>query len=1099
MTGSPPSGDHDLTATGTPDAAAPRAIALEVIQEAMGIVTWVWEPEAGRTQWFGDLSPLLGLPRGSFGGYFGDYLTRMHEADRDRARDRLIACLKGKLPVYRSEERVLWPDGSVHWIETYGRGTHDAAGRCVQMAGVVRDVTLRKAAQAEVPEAEARFRQLIEQAAVAICLSRGDEIIYGNPRFAMMFGFPSADDAVGTRVLALIDPRAHGEFLARTLERESDGSPDAVYELDTVRLDGSGFTSLVSVSLVRLADGPAEVVFLHDVSDLVAARRALRQERDRAQHYLAVAEAILVALDDQARVTMLNRKGHQVLGYKDGELLGRDWFRTCLPPEEYDDVTAVYTQLMAGTVAPFEYYENHLLTRDGRLRRIAWRNSIIRDNGGRIIGTLSSGEDITERRRAEEELKALNASLEQRVAERTAELAASAAQLAVARDQAEAATRAKSQFLANMSHEIRTPMNAIIGMSDLALRIQGLGARAFGYLGNIQRAGRSLLEIIDEILDFSKIESGHLEIERAEFDLRDVLDRVTALVGVRAAEKGLDLLLDTGPDVPRRLVGDALRIGQVLLNLCGNAVKFTANGEIVVVTVKLQKAQERQVLLRFAVRDTGIGIDTEGQKRLFQPFDQLDASTTRRYGGTGLGLAISRQLVERMGGRIGVRSESGKGSEFHFVLPLEVANTEPVSALPAVRAGIRVLAVDDSAQSREILRRQLAQLGCDHTVASSAEGALQELRTARTPYDVVLLDWRMPQVDGFEAARQILSLPGAPPRIVLMAAYGADAVAQRARDEGFAAYLPKPFDEEALRAAMMRALGDAGHGAAADRPPDVRARVEPDASPAATLKGRRILLVEDNELNQIVAVDLLQGVAGAEVTLAPDGRQALQRVEQMRFDLVLMDLQMPVMDGYEATRLLRGDPRSRDLPIVAMTAHAMARDREWCRAAGMDDFISKPFDPQQMFAVLAAVLQNREAASRADAVREPEPRLGDGDTEPPVSFSLGLSRCLGRIELYHKILQRFVATRAQDVELMRSALDEGRHDAVAQLAHSVVSTAGTIGAEGLSSTARELEVAIDGGDLELCPVLVERFGRLHRRVLDEVQRHLQEQRAGMAR
>jgi PAS domain S-box-containing protein len=1054
---------------------------LALVQDAMGIVTWVWDVARDRTDWYGDLSPLLGLPRGGFCGTFAAFLERMHPADAEASRTRFVACLKGRLPGYSAEERVVWPDGSVHWLETHGRATRDADGRTVRMAGVVHDITERREAQQELAQSEERFRRLIEDAGVAIAMSRGEQMIYANTSFARLFGYADARAVVGRPVLAHVAPREHAEFEERGRRRELGAPEPPSYELGVLRADGSEFSCLVSVTRLVLADGAATVVMLQDVTDRVRAVHALRREHERAQSYLQIAAALLVALDSEGRVTLLNQKGHELLGYAQGELAGQDWFRTVRPPEDQEAAITRFRSVMAGRLAPEEVRENEIVTKRGERRRIHWHNSLLHDEAGRICGVLCSGEDVTERHRAEIALKALNLTLEQRVLERTAQLERSNAALAQARDTAEAAVQAKARFLANMSHEIRTPMNAILGMSDLALRVPAVPARVGAYLSNIQRAAGSLLEIINDILDFSKIEAGHLEFERGEFELGEVLERVTALVGLKATEKGLDFLINTAPDVPRRLIGDPLRIGQVLLNLCGNAVKFTDGGEVVVVTVKVEQPGPRRVTLRFSVRDTGMGIDAAQIERLFQPFDQLDASMTRRHGGTGLGLAICKQLVEGMGGTIGVRSEPGRGSEFFFHLPLERSEDAPApyaDVSPGAALG-RVLVVDDSANAREIFADLLDGLGCRHGAAASAEDALAELRRAGAddPYDIVLVDWKMPGADGFELASRIRGEAALAqvPRLVLVTAYGADALAERARREGFEACLAKPVGASALLAAL-RATNSPTQ--AAERPP-LRAVSH---EPTAALRGRRLLLVEDNELNRIVATDLLGGVAGARVDCAENGAEALERLSRERYDLVLMDLQMPVMDGLETTARLRREPALAQLPVIAMTAYAMAHDRDRCLAVGMNDFVSKPFDPHRLFDVVARALRRGDGID-ADAARVARRVLPAG----AVSVELGLARCLGRPELHQRIVQRFVETHADDVDRMRRALEAGRAGEVAQIAHTVVSTAGTIGADGLSNVARELQLAIDMGESARWPALLGNFARHHAAVMDALR------------
>lgn len=675
--------------------------------------------------------------------------------------------------------------------------------------------------------------------------------------------------------------------------------------------------------------------------------------------------------------------------------------------------------------------------------------------------TADLTKEIEERKRAEEEIRDLNINLENRVHERTVQLESMNTELEMARDVAESATRAKSNFLATMSHEIRTPMNAVIGMCHLALQTE-LTSKQQNYLTKISIAAQSLLHIINDTLDFSKIEAGKLNLELIPFRFQEMLDTLVSVTESKIEEKGLEFAFDVDPQIQQELIGDSLRLGQILLNLISNAVKFTAKGEIIL-SIRLVEQLGRRVMLRFSVRDTGIGLTSEQQELIFKPFSQADSSTTRKFGGTGLGLAIVQRLVQMMDGEVVVESEYGVGSTFSFSAWLELGeNVESDDQeLPKSLSGLRVLVIDDNASARQIFQEMLESFGCQVDTAESGEKGLAALDNAwkqDTPYQMLLLDWRMKGLDGIDVSLRIREDQRFNKllNIIMVTAGARDELMQAASGLDLSAVLIKPVTPSTMLETLFSCLGKK----LAERNP--LSQLQADESYKDNLIGTRMLLVEDNLMNQEVALELLENV-GAEVTIANNGQEALEILKNETYDVVLMDLQMPVMDGYQATRAIRRQPKFKKLPVIAMTANAMSGDREKCLEAGMDDHIAKPINVKQMYATLAKWVQS--AAPSGKISEQPlQPVFKPLDQEPlpglaGIDVQSALSAIGGNKSLYKKMLIRFFQTQSNFVVDFESAWAIGDTELATRCAHTIKGLAGTIGAKRLQEACAALESA----------------------------------------
>jgi len=883
--------------------------------------------------------------------------------------------------------------------------------------------------QVEEQTAELREQKEIAQLTMnnmdqaLLMLDENLQIIAYNQNYLTMFGITDATIAENPdfdRVASIVSANLMGEQQDKiSASRSADARRRDAFSWSQDTKDGR----VIETHHIPVEEGGCVRTYT-DITERRAAEDEIKRQKEIAELALDNMDQGIMMVDENWDLVAYNQLALNLFGVTEEEILQH---------RNYDDLNRFVNRRINQT----ELIEQRLAEARSRTPQIQERSlpdgrqleqRHIPIEGGGFVRTFI---DMTARKKVEREL--LDAKLT-----------------------AEQATQSKSEFLANMSHEIRTPMNAIIGMSELALKTD-LTPKQHNYIDKVNRSANSLLGIINDILDFSKIEAGKLELERTRFHLEDVLDHLTNLVGLKAEEKGLELLLDIDRSIPGCLVGDPLRLGQVLVNLGNNAVKFTESGEIVV-SVQVQERTADSVRLFFSVRDTGIGMSDELQQQLFQAFQQADTSTTRQYGGTGLGLTISQRLVNMMHGKIEVASQPGEGSQFSF--SVELQSMEDELDLPPPEAldleCMHVLVVDDNPTAREILRDIASSLGFLVDAAGSGEQALEMATTAQeqgNPYTVLLMDWQMPRMDGVATTRAMVEkhLLGDAQTVLMVTAYGRDEAAAAGAGLPIKNYLTKPVNASALLDAILLAHG---HAPVSRRRRKLQAE---DAESMASLAGAHVLLVEDNEINQELALELL-GNAGIQADVANNGQEALDKLAVSDYDGVLLDIQMPIMDGYTTAREIRKQLAFRDLPVLAMTANAMVGDREKALAAGMNDHIAKPLNVADMFATMARWITPsqpfRAATVPASAPRSTSTALPALDS---VDTTAGLATCAGNETLYRRLLLQFADSQQDFTRAFDAAHRDTDPGAPLRLAHTLKGVAASIGANQVANAAQILE------------------------------------------
>ncbi|MBX3744243.1 MAG: PAS domain S-box protein [Verrucomicrobiae bacterium] len=1045
---------------------------------------------------------LLGWSRDELVGRSADLLVPERLAEEHASSVAHLLDLHDRLPGAAIELTGRRKDGSEFPIELTISPFESADGIRL-CCSAIRDVSERRRTESELANQVAFQRALIDRIPYPIFIKDASARFLGcNRAYEQAFGIASRS-LRGKTVLDLpyIPPDARRHFHEEDLTAIREQRRFS-YELPITYADGITHVTLYSVDGFCLADGCVGglIGLLVDISDRKAAEEELRRSQQLLQSVIDNAAAYIFVKDLEGRYLLVNQPYVDLLGRPAAEILGRS-ASDVFPPETADTFAKVERDVILHRQS---HAREATIPIHGQPRHFLAHRFPLLDASGRLFGLGGVSTDITDIKRAQEEI-------------------------ARARDAAEAANRAKSAFVATMSHEIRTPMNAVINLTALALETP-LSQRQRQYLSVAHSSARGLLALLNDILDFSKIEAGRLELEHAPFTLRLLLEEVADSFRGRVLETRIEFGVLVADDVPDALVGDTLRLRQVLTNLLGNAFKFTEHGEIAVRVASApdnpshpdshapRPAPSDTVRLRFTVADSGIGIAPDKLERLFEAFSQADSSTSRRYGGSGLGLAICRRLVELMHGRIEVRSQPGQGSEFSFTaqfsLASETAPSHPSPPLPNSLLNTPALVIENASLSRELLVTMLRRFGLQADGVATADEGLRllnppDIPATAPPYRLVILDWFLPDLPGLEVARRLRQLPVGPDlAIILVGSHATDDDERAARDAGVSAFLPKPITGSLLLDAITRATG---------LRPEISAYPPPDAPPPSFLQQRRILVAEDNEANQFVVREILEQ-AGASVDLAANGHAALERVLAHPYDLVLMDMQMPGMDGLEATRRIREQFPPSTLPVVALTANALRSDVDACLDAGMNDYVAKPIERSTLFATLARWLPTpappestsespSESQSESESESEsPSPSQSTPDPDPDPSaipqpppkprtprrprapthpeLELGLpnppspqppppSERLPGVDLadaaqrlglpqdaIESLLLRFADGQRTVVDDLRRAIAARQPDEARRLAHSLAGAAGNLSILELRRLAKTIELAL---------------------------------------
>ena len=1045
-------------------------IALEKSQERLSLATasagmgiWDWDIPNNILTWDPTMFRLYGIPPEKFTGAYEAWSNGVHPDDRERAEQDLKLVLEGKQD-FNTDFRVVWQDQSIHFIAARGNVKRDEKGNPIRMIGVNWDVTQQK----QEEEDRLHLQRAIDQGVEGVALlDQNGHYTYINRAHAVMYGY-TVDELLG-QSWEILYSKNQLTYLQEHCLPELDNTGKWQGEIIGLRKDGTSFPIEISLSLLLQKDQRS--------AGLISSCRDITERRGAEEKFRLVVEASpsgMIMIDQQGTIVLANHLVTELFGYSREELLGLSIdtlvpkrFRTQHPTHRATFFASPKPQLMGsgrdlfglrkdGSEFPVELGLNPLVTEKQTF-------------------VLASVVDITERKAAEKQIQKNANDLEEKNKE-----------LIITRDQALTAARSKSEFLATMSHEIRTPLNGVIGMTDLLLN-SNLNSDQLEMVETVKHSGEFLLTIINDILDFSKIDAGKLDLEIINFDIRAALDEVLDILAERASQKNLELIGIVYGQTPWQLQGDPGRIRQILFNLIGNAIKFTEKGEIVV-NVSLLETTSDTTTIQFSVTDTGIGISSHAQEGLFDTFTQADSSTTRKFGGTGLGLAICKKLVALMHGEIGVISERGQGSTFWFTIPFQHNSTAPTDPIPTVSLeGRRVCIVESNDTIRFLLQHYAQSWGMTCVVADNgSEGfaLLTEYAKNGKPFDVAILDHTLSetiQEDGLSLAKQIRQNPSISQiPLVLLTALGKRGEGNLAREAGFNGYLTKPIRHQQLRKCLQMIVSSEKQIPSNDTLQASSLITRHTILEAQAQTQVHILLAEDNLVNQKVAVRMLHKI-GYGVDVVNNGQEAVEAVEQKSYDLVLMDWQMPEMDGLEATRKIREKEKAKNeekkqlastisankthkhrLPIIAMTANALAGDQESCFEAGMDDFLTKPVGIETLQAMLTKWVTRPKGNENENPLK----------TNNPPKDSIALPPCLDQEiikslksldgeegqEFFLSVIDQFLQDLPRHQEGIEQAVNHQDSEKLVKVAHTCKGSSRSMGAIALAEISYALEL-----------------------------------------